>query len=85
MGLLHIEMTSQECGGKLLAGSGWERMFSIANVFTPGVATFLLDGKHVRRTRYAYQLTLTWLRMQAYDEYCHDGYGPHEPIEMCEK
>ena len=39
MGLLHIEMTSQECGGRLLAGSGWERMFSIANIFTPGVAT----------------------------------------------
>ena len=24
MNLLHIEMTSQECGEKLLAGSGWE-------------------------------------------------------------
>ena len=88
MGLLHIEMTSQECGGKLLAGSGWERMFSIANIFTPGVGSSLLGGKHVKRTRYAYQLTLAWLntlRIQAYDEYCHDGYGPHEPIEMWEK
>jgi len=47
MGLLHIEMTSQECGGRLLAGSGWERMFSIADVFTPGVAASLLGGKHV--------------------------------------
>ena len=63
-------------------------MFSIANIFTPGVATSLLGGKHVKRTRYAYQLTLAWLntlRIQAYDEYCHDGYGPHEPIEMWEK
>jgi len=45
--------------------------------FTPGVATSLLGGKHVKRTRYAYQLTLArrnTLRMQAYDEYCHDGY-----------
>ena len=60
-------------------------MFSIANVFTPGVAASLIGGKHVKRTRCAYQLTLAWLntlRMQAYDEYCHDGYGPHEPIEM---
>ena len=32
MGLLHIEMTSHECGGRLLAGSVWERMFSIANI-----------------------------------------------------
>ena len=41
-----------------------------------------------KRTRYAYQLTFAWLnafRMQAYDEYCHDGCGPHEPIEMWEK
>jgi len=53
--LLHMEMTLQECGGKLLAGSGWKRMFSIANIFTPGVATSLLGGKHVKRTRYAYQ------------------------------
>jgi len=63
---------------RLLAGSGWERMFSIANIFTPGVATSLLGGKHIKRTRYAYQLTLAWLntlRIQAYDKYCHDGYG----------
>ena len=26
MGFLHIEMASQQCGGKLLAGSSWERM-----------------------------------------------------------
>lgn len=28
MGFLHVEMVSQECGGNLLAGSGWDRMFS---------------------------------------------------------
>ena len=28
MGFLHVEITSQECVGKLLAGSGWGRMFS---------------------------------------------------------
>ena len=71
MGFLHIGMTSQECGGKLLAGSGWDWMFSLANVFTTGVAASLLGGKHVKRTWYAYQLTLAWLyelKAQAYDE-----------------
>ena len=88
MGFLHIEMTSQDCGGKLLAGSDWDSMFSLAKIFTTGIASSLLAGKHVKRTRYAYQLTLAWLhvlKLQAYDEYCREGYGPHEPIEMWEK
>lgn len=46
--LLHVEMASQECVGKLLAGSGWDRMFSIAKVFTSGIAASLLGGKQIR-------------------------------------
>ncbi|KAJ8387599.1 hypothetical protein AAFF_G00152950 [Aldrovandia affinis] len=87
IGFLHVEMMSQECGGKLLAGSGWDRMFTQANIFNTGVAASLLGGKHVKRTRYAYQLTLAWLHVlkeQAYDEYCREGYGPHETMEMWE-
>ena len=53
MGFLHIEMASQQCVGKLLAGSGWERMFSLAKGFTPGVAASLFGGSHVKRTRYS--------------------------------
>ena len=53
MGFLHIEMTSQQCGRKLLAGSGWERKFSLAKVFIPGVAASLFGGSHVKRTRYS--------------------------------
>lgn len=37
---------------------------------------------------YAYQLTLAWLhilRVEAYDKYCQEGYGPHEPIDIWEK
>ncbi|KAF4094513.1 hypothetical protein G5714_024591 [Onychostoma macrolepis] len=49
MGFLHIEMMSQECGGKLLAGSGWDRMFALAKIFNTGVAASLLSGKHVKR------------------------------------
>jgi len=84
MGFLHIEMTSQDCGGKLLTGSGWDRLFSLAGIFTTGIATSLLAGKHVKHTRHY----ITWLhvlKVQAYDHYCRDGYGPHEPMEMWEK
>ena len=80
-------MMSQECGGKLLAVSGWDRMFALAKIFNTGVAASLLSGKHVKRTRYAYQLTLAWilvLKLQAYEEYCQEGYEPHESMEMWE-
>ena len=58
MGILHIEMTSQDCGGKLLTESGLDQMFSLAGIFTSGITTSLLAGMHVKHTRYAYQLTL---------------------------
>ena len=57
-------------------------------VFTFGIARSLLVGKHVKRTRYAYQLTLAWLhvlKVKAYNEYCQEEWGPHESVEMWEK
>ena len=81
-------MASQECGGKLLAGSGWERMFSLGKIFTPGVASSLLGGKNIKRTRYAYQLTLALLyilKVQAHKAHCEETYGPHEPMKIWEK
>ena len=80
-------MISQECGGKLLAGSGWDKMFAPAKIFNTGVAASLLSGKYLKLTQYAYQLTLAWLhvlKLQAYEEYCQEGYGPHESMEIWE-
>lgn len=54
MGFHHVEITSQECVGKLLARSDWDQMFSLANIFTSVVAASISDGKHVKHTRYAY-------------------------------
>ena len=88
MGFLHVEIVSQECGGNLLAGSWWDLMFFQAKDFTSGVTVSILGGKHVKRTRYAYQLTLVWLhalRVQAYNEYCQEEWGPHVSMEMWEK
>jgi hypothetical protein len=48
---------------KGVAGSTWERMFSLPKVFTPGVATSPLGGKHVKATKYSYQLILAWLHI----------------------
>ena len=87
MGFLHLEMCNQECGGKLMGGSGWEEIFSIAGVFTPGVCSSFLGGKHVKRTWYAYELTLLWLSImedRAWDQYI-KGEGPHLSQEQWQR
>ena len=87
LGMLHLEMATQECGGRLLGGSGWELMFLEAGIYQSGVCNSLLGGKHVKRTRYAYELTLVWLEIMkrhSYEEYL-TVLGPHEPIDIWEK
>ena len=87
MGFLHLEMCLQEVGGKILGGSGWEQMFCKSGLHTPGVASSLLGGKFVKRTRSAYLLTLAWLEVMknlCYNESCKE-IGPHEPIQAWEE
>ena len=87
LGMLHLEMATQECGGRLLGGSEWELMFLEAEIYQSGVCNSLLGGKHVKRTRYAYELTLVWLEIMKrhfYEEYLTE-LGPHEPIDIWEK
>ena len=87
MGFLHLEMCIQEVAGKLLGGSGWERMFIIAKTHTSGVAASMLGGHKVKRTRHAYFATLAWLnilRKEAYSSYCNGG-TPHDSMDVWEK
>ena len=63
-------------------------MFSRAKIYTTGIVSSLLAGKHVQRTSYAYNLTLAWLhilKLQAYDAYCCEGYGPYESMDIWEE
>ena len=63
-------------------------MFSLAKIYTFGIATSVLAGKHVKHTRYAYMLTLALLNIrkdQAYDAYYGEGYGPRELMDMRDK
>ena len=69
MGFLHLEMCVQEIGGKLISGSGWERIFALAKIHKSGVAASLLGGHKIKRTRQAYLVTLGWLNMQQLDTY----------------
>ena len=44
---LHIEMAFLECEGKLLSGSGWDRMFVHGNIYPTGTANSLFGGSNV--------------------------------------
>jgi hypothetical protein len=73
LGFLHIEMAAYECAGKLLAASGWDRMFALSRIHTSGTALSLLGSKDIKRTRHAHQLTLVWmqvLKRGAYESFC---------------
>ena len=55
----------------------------LANIFTFGTAASLLNGKNVKRTRYAYHLTLAWLHILeccAYADYI-NMLGPCDTAE----
>ena len=69
MGFLHLEMCAQEAGGKLLGGSGWERMFVLSKIHKTGVAVSLLGGHKVKKTRQAYLVTLSWLEVLRFQGY----------------
>ena len=58
MGDLHIEMTFQSTIGDWLEGSGWTEIYENANISTSGRIDSFLKSSHVKRTRYAHQVTL---------------------------
>ncbi|CAG9823856.1 unnamed protein product [Phaedon cochleariae] len=61
MGGLHIEMAIMSMIGSWLTGSGWTDILVDAGVTSPGRAESLLSCSHVKRTRYAHQVTVAAL------------------------
>jgi len=58
MGGLHMEMAIQNMIGKWLAGSSWTDIFLKAGIATAGRCESLLKVSHVKRTRYAHEVSL---------------------------
>ena len=69
LGGLHIEMAVQNMIGKWLAGSGWTEMFIKAEVATSGRSESLLKSSHVKRTRYAHEVSLAAMSILRNDAY----------------
>ena len=61
MGDLHIEMAFMSVIGDWLEGSGWTDVYSLSGISTPGRIDSFLKSSHVKRTRYAHQVTLSVL------------------------
>ena len=71
--------------GKLLKDSGWSNIITQAQVLTSGRAQSLLDEHHIKRTRYAHQVSLVnlyLLQQRSYTVYCSSVQGPSESPEM---
>ena len=88
MGGLHIEDKGQLMLRKFIRGSGWEWAMTTAEVFTAGRAASALDDHHIKRTRYAHQISLvslSLLKQEAYTVYCEEIQGPPEPFELWSK
>ena len=85
LGALHIEDKCQLMMGKMLRGSGWDTVLSQADVLSSGRAQSALNDHHIKRTRYAHQvslLSLSALRRNAYSQYSSNVLGPPESFEM---
>jgi len=73
LGGLHIEMAVMSMMGKWLDGSGWCTALVEAGITTSGKAEAFLSASHVKRTRYAHQVTVACLHVlqnNAYQSYC---------------
>ena len=85
MGALHIEDKMHLMIGKLLRDSGWATVLPQAEVLTSGRAQSVLNEHHIKRTRYAHQVSLMslyLLKQTAYSEYCEKVMGPPESFDM---
>ena len=63
LGGLHIEMVVLSMLGKWLDGSGWSGALVEAGITTSGKAKALISASHVKRTRYAHQVTAAFLHI----------------------
>ena len=69
MGPLHIEIMLLSMIGDWLASSGWSNIYKRAEISTAGKINSFLKRKHVKRNRYAHQITLATLVQLAWEAY----------------
>ena len=71
--------------GKSLRDSGWTTVLTQAHILTVGRAQSVLNEHHIKRTRYAHQVSLTSLyilKQKAYFGYFANLLGLPESLKM---
>ena len=88
LGALHIEDKIHQMTGKLLRDSGGTTVLSQAQVLPSGRAQSALNEHHIKRTRYAHQLSVMYLHLlkhTAYSAYCSAVHGTAESQQVWEQ
>ena len=87
---ISVEMAAWKAVGTWLEGSGWSDVLSESNIATSGKAESYLQASHLKRTRYAHQVTAASLHIlchQAYEYFLADqGTANYQSFEAwCEE
>ena len=88
LGALHIEDKIHQMIGKPLRDSGWSTVLSQAQlVLISGRAQSALNEHHIKRTRYAHQVSmyLHLLKHKAYSAYCSGAHGTPDSQQVWEQ
>ena len=72
--LIEDKAHQNEVIGKILHDSGWTTVLTQAQILTVGGTQSVLNEHHIKRTRYANQVSLTSLYILKQKAYC--GYMP---------
>lgn len=84
MGGLHIEMELMRILGSLLSGSGWVYAFSKSGSFGAGAADSFLKVIHVKKSRYAHEITACCLHALQYQAYEAESEAMTAPLSFTE-
>ena len=88
LGALHIEDKMHQMTGKLLRDSRGTTVLSQTQVLPSGRAQSALNEHHIKRTRYAHQvsvMSLHLLKYKAYSAYCSAVHGTAESQQVWEQ
>ena len=88
LGALQIEDNIHQMTGKVLRDSGGTTVLSQAQVLPSGRAQSALNEHHIKRTRYAHQLSVMYLHLlkhTAYSAYCSGVHGTPESQQVWEQ
>lgn len=71
--------------GSWLEGSGWEEALAKANIATPGRCEGIIKSSHIKRARYAHEVSLTALNIVLFEQFKSDPDDNGEYFEWIDK